>query len=80
MAGPWVDELKRVWECQCEAFGSKKLQIDLRGVLHLSREGRHVLAEIHKSSGAEFIADTPMTKYFADEARGLSHGNQGDDH
>ena len=30
--------------------------------------GRHLLAEIHTKSGAEFLADTPMTKYFAEEA------------
>ena len=75
-----MDELRQAWNSLRNIPGSKKLKIDLRGVLHLSSEGRHVLAEIHKSSGAEFIADTPMTKYFADEARGASHGNKGDDH
>jgi hypothetical protein len=31
--------------------------------------GRQVLADIHKVTGADFLADTPMTKYFAAEAR-----------
>jgi hypothetical protein len=31
--------------------------------------GRRVLADIHKVTGADFLADTPMTKYFAAEAR-----------
>ena len=30
--------------------------------------GRHLLAEIHDKTGADFLADTPMTKYFAEEA------------
>jgi hypothetical protein len=30
--------------------------------------GRRLLAEIHAKTGAEFLADTPMTKYFAEEA------------
>jgi hypothetical protein len=34
--------------------------------------GRHLLAEIHAKTGADFLADTPMTKYFAEEAmRGI---------
>jgi len=32
-------------------------------------DGRRVLADIHKVTGADFLADTPMTKYFAAEAR-----------
>lgn len=31
--------------------------------------GRRILAEIHRKTGADFLADTPMTKYFAEEAR-----------
>jgi hypothetical protein len=31
--------------------------------------GRQVLADIHSATGAKFVADTPMTKYFAAEAR-----------
>ena len=31
--------------------------------------GRNLLAEIHAKTGAEFLADTPLTKYFAEEAQ-----------
>jgi hypothetical protein len=31
--------------------------------------GRRILAEIYGTTGADFLTDTPMTKYFADEAR-----------
>ncbi len=30
---------------------------------------RRMLASIYKTVGAEFVADTPMTKYFAAEAQ-----------
>lgn len=30
---------------------------------------RRILAGIYKTVGAEFVADTPMTKYFAAEAQ-----------
>ena len=45
---------------------SKKLVVDLCGVIHMDSEARRLLAEIHKRTGADLLADTPMTKYFAD--------------
>jgi hypothetical protein len=42
--------------------------------MHVNADGRRVLAEIYRQTGADFIADTPLTKYFAREAR-RSRGN-----
>jgi len=39
-------------------------------VMHMDSDARNLLAEIYKKSGADFLANTPMTRYFADEARG----------
>jgi hypothetical protein len=36
--------------------------------------GRELLAEIHAKSGAKFAADTPLSKYFAEEA--TRHSNK----
>lgn len=72
--GPWVAELERAWQSLVGSVPSKKLRIDLCGVMHMSADGRRVLAEIHRQTGAEFIANTPLTKYFAREAR-RSRGN-----
>ena len=69
VVGPWAEELDRAWRSLVGSVGSKKLQIDLRGIVHMSADGRRILAEIHKETGARFLADNPMTKYFADEAR-----------
>jgi len=63
-----VDELSRTWQNLAPSLGSRKLSIDLRGVTFMDLAGRHLLAEIHAKTGAEFLADTPMTKYFAEEA------------
>jgi hypothetical protein len=43
--------------------------VDLRGVMYVDETGRKLLAEIHGRTGAEFVADTPLTKHFAEEAR-----------
>src|SRR5579862_2743102 len=70
MSGPWVTECDRAYRAIASSLGSRRLQVDLRGVTHLDEGGRQLLGEIHRASGAEFVADTPMTKYFAQEARG----------
>jgi len=71
-AEPVVDELNRAWQDLAPSLGSRKLSVDLRGVTFMGTTGRHLLAEIHHKTGAEFLADTPMTKYFAEEAtRGI---------
>lgn len=69
VVGPWVAELDRAWRSLAGSVGSKQLRIDLRGVIHMSADGRRILAEIYKQTGAGFLADDPMTKYFAEEAR-----------
>lgn len=51
------------------SLGSKRLCVDLREVLQMDADGRRVLAEIYKKTGADLLANTPMTKYFAEEAR-----------
>jgi hypothetical protein len=65
---PLVAELHRAWRDLAISLGPRKLSIDLRGVTFMDRTGRHLLAEIHAKTGAEFLADTPMTKHFANEA------------
>jgi anti-anti-sigma regulatory factor len=75
IAKPVIDELNRAWQDLAPSIGSRKLSIDLRGVTFMDRSGRQVLAEIHAKTGAEFLADTPMTKYFAEEAMQHIHSN-----
>jgi len=71
-AEPLVSELHRAWQDLAPSLGSRKLSVDLRGVTFMDLAGRHLLAEIHAKTGADFLADTPMTKYFAREAlRGI---------
>ena len=63
-----VDELSRTWFSLAPSLGRKRLVIDLHGVIFIDKAGVAVLAGIHHETGAQFRADTPLTKYFADEA------------
>ena len=49
--------------------------VDICGVTHADLDGRRTLADIHRVTGAEFVADTPMTKYFAAEAQRETNEN-----
>jgi ABC-type transporter Mla MlaB component len=73
VAGPWVNECTRTWQSLAPSLGSKKLRIDLRDVTHVDGKGREFLAEMYRETGADFLADTPMSKYFAQQARNENH-------
>lgn len=69
LAGPQVQEVQRAWLELTPSITEKRLLVDLRGVTHVDGSGRELLAHIHAKTAAEFLADTPLTKYFAEQAR-----------
>ena len=69
LAGAHVSELHRAWQELGAALGARRLVVDLRGLLHADEAGRSLLASMHATRRAEFLADTPLTKYFAEQAR-----------
>ena len=52
--------------------GYKKLQLDLRDVAFADDKGRKVLREIYQKTHAGFLTNSPLTKYFADDAMQIS--------
>jgi hypothetical protein len=77
IVGPWTAELDRTWHSLGPSLGGKKLSIDLREVSYIDREGRGILADIYRQTHAQFEANSPLTEYFAEEARSsrLKNGN-----
>ena len=69
VAGVQVPELQRAWRDLAPSLGQQRLLVDLRGVTHVDERGRRVLADIYAVTRAKFLADTPLTKYFAEEAQ-----------
>ena len=66
VVGPWVDECHRAWHAIRAELGSKKIRLDVRGVTFMDDRGTALLQEIQQMSGAEVLADSPLTKYFAE--------------
>ena len=56
VAGPWVEELDRVWVETAPHIESKKLSIDLTNVTYADAAGKRVLRKIFSHSGAELVA------------------------
>lgn len=69
IAGPNVPALNQAWQDLQLSLGQRKLLVDLRGVTHVDGTGRDLLAEIQQTTSAGFLADTPLTKYFAELAQ-----------
>jgi hypothetical protein len=70
---PSLSEFQDAWGGLAVSIGSRKLTIDLCGVTQMCPDARELLAEIHTRTGAQFLADTPLTKYFAEEAQNSRH-------
>jgi hypothetical protein len=68
IAGPWVEEFDRTWHSLAPSLGSKELHLDLRGVAFVDAKGKQLLREICHKTHARVLADSPLTRYFADEA------------
>jgi anti-anti-sigma regulatory factor len=69
LAGKQISELDRAWQSLAPSLVSKGLVVDIRGLTFADAEGIRALAEIHSKTGAEFLADTPLTKYYAEMAQ-----------
>jgi len=69
VVGPWVEECHRTWEAIRADLGSRKLRLDMRGVMFMDDRGTALLRQIHRMSGAEVLANSPLTKYFAEQIR-----------
>lgn len=67
--GSWVPDLQKAWQQIASSLGTRKLRVDLNDVTHMDRDAKALLAEIYKTTKVEFLANTPLTKHFAEEAR-----------
>jgi hypothetical protein len=68
IVGPWVEEFACTWRSLEQSRGSKDLRLDLRGVAFVDVKGQQLLQEIYEKTHASFLADSPLTHYFANHA------------
>jgi len=66
IAGPWTEELSRVWMEASPRVSSKRLVIDLRDVTYADAHATHLLREIYVQTHAELITGTLWTQSLAE--------------
>jgi len=66
LAGAYVEEFRRAWLALAPAALPRQLSLDLRGLTFIDERGMQVLREIRTATRAAVLADTPLTKHFAD--------------
>jgi hypothetical protein len=65
VVGPWATELGRTWHDLWSSTRKKRLLLDIRGVTFADQKGSRILGEIVRTTGAQIVADSPLTQYFA---------------
>ena len=68
IAGPWVDELQRVWQASASACEPTRITVDLSGVTFVDAEGKKLLGQIHQQEG-RLVATGCMTRCLVEEIK-----------
>src|SRR4030095_12857938 len=75
IVGPWVEEFERTYQSVVPSLDARELHLDLRGVGFVDAKGRGLLHEIYRKTNARFLADSPLTRYFVEDAMRESEKN-----
>jgi hypothetical protein len=74
--GDWATELERFWDSFHPLLGAKKLCLDICDVVYADRRGKQILRKIVAATGADILADSPLTKQFANEAKQVAFNDE----
>jgi hypothetical protein len=69
VVGPWATELEKTWHDLWASTKPKQFRLDIRGLTFADQNGSLILREIVRVTGAEIVADSPLTQYFANLAK-----------
>ena len=68
VAGEMVTELGRAWFGIAHEIGTRDLIVDLCDAVFVDPSGVALLSEIHKTTHTTFRTNSPLTRYFAEQA------------
>lgn len=66
---PWSRELELAWQAIWRSLGGRKLLLDIRDTTSADQGGLGILAGIVRDANPRILADTPLTRQFADNVR-----------
>jgi anti-anti-sigma factor len=67
IAGPWAEELSRVWVETAPRLATRKLVLDLSSVTYADSSGTQVLGKIYAQTHADLLAGTLWTQSLAEQ-------------
>jgi hypothetical protein len=67
VAGPWAEEVSRLWLELAPRVGTRSLCLDLRNVTYSDAVGKLALRDIYAQTNARLVTSTPWTQYLAEE-------------
>lgn len=62
LVGPWIAELRTGWKNACQGLGGRKLVIDVRNLITISRAGEEAIFDLMKE-GAKFSCGNVLIKH-----------------
>lgn len=74
---PWTTELESVWQDITDSLKPRKLLLDIRNTTSIDQGGFECLARIAQVANANILADTPLTRQFADKVQQMKVSQEG---
>lgn len=75
LIAPWTEELESAWQLIAKTLGERALRLDIRSTTFIDQNGLRILGKIIKTANTDVLADSPLTRQFAEQARQME-GNQ----
>ena len=69
VAHPWTAELEAIWGRIVDGLENRTLHLDLRGTTFVDRHGMQLLRTIVQATNPVILADSPLTRQYAEQAR-----------
>lgn len=74
---PWTAELECVWQNITDSLKTRRLLLDIRNTTSIDQGGFECLTRIAQVANARILADTPLTRQFADRVRQMKVSQEG---
>lgn len=77
LIAPWTTELESVWQNITDSLKARRLLLDIRNTTSIDQNGFECLARIAQVGNARILADTPLTRQFADRVQQMKASQEG---
>lgn len=69
LADQSLQEFESTWQELARSLGKRDLCLDIRGVTFVSSQGHQLLARIQKESHNDYLTNSPLTTFVAQQAK-----------